>query len=266
MQVPGVRYVAEPRRGLSIARNTGVRAATGELIAFTDDDAAVHPTWAARVRYGLRDPALLALTGLVLPAELATQSQLVFEHDLGGFGHGYRMLDFDAEFFRTLRWKGVPVWLVGAGANMAFRRRAFERVGGFDERLGAGAAGCSEDSELWYRLLAAGERCRYDPALVVYHYHRADEAALRAQVRAYMRGHVDALLIQYERHRHAGNLLRLCVILPRFYASLLLSACLHGFTVRTRLVRSELAGCLAGIAYYRGRRASEAAPRPVVGP
>ena len=266
MQVPGVRYVAEPRRGLSIARNTGLRAATGELIAFTDDDAVVHPTWAARVRYGLRDPALVALTGLVLPAELATESQLVFEHEFGGFGHGYRVLDFDAEFFRTLRWKGVPVWLVGAGANMAFRRRAFERVGGFDERLGAGAAGCSEDSELWYRLLAAGERCRYDPALVVHHYHRADEAALRAQARAYMRGHVAALLVQYERHRHAGNLLRLGAILPRYYASLLLSGCLHGFTLRTRLVRSELAGCLAGIAYYRAQRGAGAAPRPVAGP
>jgi glycosyltransferase involved in cell wall biosynthesis len=252
----GVRYVAEARRGLSIARNTGLRSSAGELVAFTDDDAEVHPAWAARVRRGFADPELLALTGLVLPAVLATEAQLVFEHDFGGFGQGYRVLDFDETFFRTLRWKGAPVWLMGAGANMAFRRRAFEQVGEFDERLGAGAAGCSEDSELWYRLLTAGHSARYDPTLVVFHHHRDDWDALRAQMHAYMRGHVAALLIQHQRHGHSGNLLRLAAILPRFYASLLLSRLLHGSSPRLGLVPVEIAGCLAGLVYFLRRRSN----------
>src|SRR5262249_59818429 len=43
--IPGVRYLREPRPGLAIARNTGVRATTGALVAFTDDDVVVDPNW-----------------------------------------------------------------------------------------------------------------------------------------------------------------------------------------------------------------------------
>ena len=88
---------------------------------------------------------------------------------------------------------------------MAFRREAFERVGLFDERLGAGAAGCSEDSELWYRLLAEGHQCRYAPTAVVFHYHRTHWEELRHQTYSYMRGHVAALFFQFDRYRHWGN-------------------------------------------------------------
>ena len=81
-------------------------------------------------------------------------------------------------------------------------------VGGFDERLGAGAAGCSEDSELWYRLLAAGHTVPYEPAAVVFHHHRSDVEAVRRQAAAYLEGHVAALFIQFaRRYRHLGNLL-----------------------------------------------------------
>ena len=58
------------------------------------------------------------------------------------------------------------MWKVGAGANMAFRRNVFDLVGLFDERLGAGAAGCSEDSEIWYRILANQLQIRYEPRAV----------------------------------------------------------------------------------------------------
>jgi hypothetical protein len=108
----------------------------------------------------------------------------------------------------------VPVWRIGAGADMAVRRRVLDLVGPFDERLGAGAAGCSEDSELWYRVLAAGFTCRYEPAAEVAHQHRDDLPAVRRQARAYMEGHVTALAVQYGRSRKVGELRRAGSLAP----------------------------------------------------
>jgi GT2 family glycosyltransferase len=245
---PDAVYVREPRPGLSVARNAGVRATTGEIVAFTDDDAIVHRDWAARLALAFGEPRIMAVTGLVLPAALDSDAQVAFEQEIGGFGRGFRPLVFDAAFLARMRGHGAPVWRIGAGANMALRREAFAHVGFFDERLGAGAAGCSEDSEMWYRLLAAGHSCRYEPTAVVHHFHRGDWDGLSRQMRAYMKGHVVALFVQYWRHGHAGNLRRIFVTLPRIYASVVGRGMWRGFGVRGRLVAAEIAGCVAGIA------------------
>jgi hypothetical protein len=154
---------------------------------------------------------------------------------------------------------GVPAWRLGAGANMAFRREVFARVGFFDERLGAGASGCSEDSELWYRLLAEGYRCRYTPASVVFHHHRADWEGLRQQMYGYMRGHVAALFFQFARYRHWGNLYRAFVAVPAYLTRL----GLHSIKQRagrllyesessslTQPVGAQILGAIAGYGYY----------------
>jgi len=145
--------------------------------------------------------------------------------------------------------RGVPVWRIGAGANMAFRRKVFSRIGLFDERLGAGASGCSEDSEFWYRMLAAGMSIAYEPRAVVWHSHRADRNAFRSQMKQYMRGHVAALLVQFEKHRHFGNIRRLFTTIPYAYYRRL---------KRMRLnddwssFFGELLGCASGfITYFR---------------
>jgi glycosyltransferase involved in cell wall biosynthesis len=208
---PEVRYLAEARSGLSVARNTGVRNSSGTVIAFTDDDVTVHPAWLGILRRVLAGPDVLAATGLVLPAELNTPAQFTFQH---AYAWDYRPSTFGPDFFRRRRANGVPAWRLGAGANMAFRREAFDRVGLFDERLGAGASGCSEDSELWYRLLAQGHRCRYEPAAVVFHTHRSTWAELSDQTFSYMRGHVAALLFQFDRSRDLGNLYRAFLAIP----------------------------------------------------
>lgn len=244
---PSVRYLVEPRAGLSAARNAGLAATSGEIVLFTDDDVEIEPGWAAALLSAFGRPEVMAATGLILPAALDTPAQLAFEYALGGFDRGYRAKEFDRAFFAATTGIGVPVWLIGSGANMAFRRAAFARVGLFDERLGAGASGCSEDSELWYRLLAAGYVCRYEPGAVVRHHHRADWPALTRQLRDYTRGHVVALFVQYWQHGHAGELRRALLHLPRYYLWLVKEGLRRGFGIRQRLLPVELAGWLAGL-------------------
>jgi glycosyltransferase involved in cell wall biosynthesis len=253
-QIPQIEYVLEPRPGLSVARNTGILHSTGEIIVFTDDDVEVHPDWCLRLQQAFLHPKVLAVTGLMLPAELETEAQFMFYKGSGGSGWGYRAINFDMQFFEDMKHLGVPVWRIGAGANMAFRRRAFDVVGYFDERLGAGASGCSEDSEMWYRILAEGWICRYEPTSVVFHYHRRNFDAFKDQAYQYMRGHVTALLIQFAKYKHWGNLRRLCLSLPRYYANLTLQRLKKGFQPRYSSVFTEILGCLSGIKFYINNR------------
>jgi GT2 family glycosyltransferase len=246
----GVRYVHEPRPGLSVARNAGLRHATRPLLAFTDDDVRVSPSWTAElVEAFTRHPDASVVTGLVLPATLDTEAERFFQIEMGGFGVRHVPVRFDARFFRSTLAIGPQVWRIGAGANMAFRREVFERVGGFDERLGAGAAGCSEDSELWYRVLANGGVCVYEPRAVAFHHHRGDWPSLRGQMRAYLRGHVAALLIQHARFRHAGNLRRALWHLPSYFADVALRALVKGDRRRGAVLAEEVRGWAGGLAY-----------------
>lgn len=260
---PGVRYILEPRPGLSVARNTGIRRSTGDIIAFTDDDVLVHPTWTLRLKRALSRPGVVATTGLMLPAELETRAQVAFQKEQGNFKWRYRALTFDGRFFEQTKRLGVPVWHIGAGANMAFRREVFAQVGLFDERLGAGASGCSEDSEMWYRIIAEGGRCRYEPTAVVYHRHRVTMEELRHQMYQYMRGHTAALLTQFERYGDWGNLNRAFGILPAYYARLLLRRLRRGRPAADTL-GAQMRGYVAGFTYYLQHRHTPAgtAPQP----
>jgi glycosyltransferase involved in cell wall biosynthesis len=247
----GAGYVREDRPGLDIARNAGAHAAAGEIVAYTDDDVTLHPRWLARIAAAFDAPDIMAVTGLVLPAELETAAQQLFERHWG-FGRGFRRLDFGSAYFARHRAHGCPTWEIGAGANMAFRREAFDRIGLFDERLDVGAAGCSGDSEYWYRVLAGGWRCRYEPSAVVFHFHRRDFDALRRQIAAYMRGHAAALLIQFERCGDWGNLRRLLLTLPAWYGRRVLRRLVRGRDSSNCLLGAEIRGCLSGIAFYLG--------------
>jgi GT2 family glycosyltransferase len=255
-----VTYCSEPATGLSRARNTGLRRATSEIVAWTDDDAIVHPSWIHAIRQVFSDFTVSGMTGLVMPAALETASQIRFERDFGGFNRGYRELNYDFQFFSEMQERGVPVWKIGAGANMAFRRNVFDLVGLFDERLGAGAAGCSEDSEIWYRILANHLKIRYEPRAVIWHSHRIDREAFRRQMEQYMRGHVASLLVQFEKFHHFGNLRRLLVSLPHHYWRLATGR-EHGTTRGT--VWFEILGCLRGVFFYlRSAKGTRLPTRP----
>ncbi|MDP9431959.1 MAG: glycosyltransferase [Actinomycetota bacterium] len=241
----GATYVREPRPGLSRARDAGIAATTSDVVAFTDDDVQVHPEWLGRLLAGFRTPDVLAVTGLVLPASLDSAAEQAFEDVVGGFGQGFRDREFGHEWLLRQRRKTPHVWKLGAGASVAFRRGAFDRVGGFDPRLGAGAAGCSEDSEMWYRVLAGGWRCRYEASAVVFHAHRDTDEKLRAQSSAYLRGHVAALAVQWSATRQLGEPRRAFLTLPRYFAG----RALDGLVWRRKspTLAAELAGYAAGV-------------------
>ena len=191
----------------------------------------------------------MAVTGIVLAAELATESQLIFEK-YWSFNRGYAPIMYDQNFFQNNLSSGVPVWQIGAGANMAFRREIFAKAGDFDPRLDVGASGCNGDSEYWYRVLANGGICRYDPSVVAYHFHRREMAGLAKQLHFYMRGYVSALLVQFEKHHHWGNLRRLIINAPLWYCHLYLKGIFHAFQGRYQTLLPETLGYLSGIKYY----------------
>jgi hypothetical protein len=98
---------------------------------------------------------------------------------------------------------------------MAIRRRTALDLGGFDERIGPGAAGgCGDDSEFWHRVLFARQAAIYEPLSVVRHQHRRDWPALERQAYGYSFGHVVALFAQYARDGDRGDLIRAFIDFP----------------------------------------------------
>lgn len=253
-----VVYVREPRAGLDVARNTGVRTAQGPVVTFVDDDVVVHPLLLYFVWESFREPTTAAITGLVLTLGLQTEAQLIFEQ-FWSFNRGYVDKVYAPAYVRAAGRQAPPVWEIGAGANMAFRKAIFDEVGYFDERLDVGAAGCSGDSEMWYRILLHGHSIHYNPRAVVYHEHRQDISGLKRQLFYYMRGHAAAALIQQAQQPQAGYKQHLYWKMPALYAYLI-RAGFPFFRFRSRTLWAELKGLASGVAFYYRNRDQPAAP------
>lgn len=156
-EAAGAVYVRCERPGASVARNVGWRLARHDLIAFVDDDVRVGPGWADGVReaFAGASPDVAFVTGRLSPGlELDRVRTPVGVKD-------------DPEPAELGPWtRGV----LGHSANLAVRRDALERVGGFDEALGAGGPfRAAEDQDLFDRLFAVGVRGRYAPAAGAWH-------------------------------------------------------------------------------------------------
>src|SRR5690242_18264846 len=94
--LPDVRYVREPHVGLDFARNRALREARTTFVAYVDDDVVVDPGWLdGFVEAVVEHPDAAAVTGPVLPYELATPTQVLFER-FGGFGHRFTKARFGA--------------------------------------------------------------------------------------------------------------------------------------------------------------------------
>ena len=182
---PRVRYVREPMPGLDWARNRAIAEARSEVVAYTDDDVVVDSRWVGALKRAFADvPEAAAVTGLVLPAELETRAQELFE-EYGGFGRGFirrvsRVDDCHGE--RAVAEHG-GTGKFGTGANMAFRRSVFAEIGGFDPALDVGTVtNGGGDLDMFFRILRSGHTLVYEPAALVRHRHRRDHSALVAQI------------------------------------------------------------------------------------
>ena len=156
--------VASP--GKSAVLNQAIRRSTGEVLAFLDDDVVVDSSWLEEIENFFKSN----------PAHCVGQGKI-----RTGLGDSP-----DPEVRRLLqRYRTIPQLEFSSdigdlhslnGANIAIRRTVFDRVGYFDERLGPGASGTSEDVELAQRIRKAGIKIAYMPRAIVY--HRVDRERL----------------------------------------------------------------------------------------
>jgi GT2 family glycosyltransferase len=152
------RVVEEPNPGKCKAQNTAIRHATGRILGFFDDDVEVTSLWLSVAMEFFQNPTFDAMQGPILvPPDL--QNNQVFLRAQ----HKFRTINFvqyrkNFSEIRTL-----------TGANMAIRREIFDRIGFFNEQLGPGCSGISEDVEFAQRLVKSGGRIGYNPEAAVYH-------------------------------------------------------------------------------------------------
>jgi glucosyl-dolichyl phosphate glucuronosyltransferase len=152
--------------GLSGARNSGVEHAVGDIVVFLDDDARAEPGWLEALLASYVDESVLGVGGQVLPEWATAEKPGWFPDEfLWVVGCTYTGLPETKAEIRN------PV-----GANMSFRRSAFDKAGHFEASMGRNLrvrmpSGC-EETEFSIRLLAVSPGCRilYEPGAVVHHY------------------------------------------------------------------------------------------------
>lgn len=268
---PRFRYAREPAPGLSRARNLALAEASGQIIAFTDDDVRVDPLWIKAILrgFGRRDD-VGCVTGMVASASLEHPAEQYFDgrvwwsskcetgiYDLGSGPTSSALHPYAAG-------------AIGTGANFAVRVEPMRDLGGFDECLGAGSPTAGgEDGDAFVRIIRAGYAISYEPAALVWHVHRMDQSSLQRQMFEYGKG-LSAYLYKYiSAPRTSVDVLRR---LPQGLARLAVlgsrsSRVGHATGFSRELMFAEMRGLLAGpLAYARARRSQDPERRRAVAP
>lgn len=157
-----IRYILETRQGLSFARNAGISQSSARVLAFTDDDVTIETDWLNDLTAELIQGNWAGAGGRIVPLWSRPLPGWLCADDPNTMGP-FVAFDAGAEAGELVR---APY-----GANMAFRREMFEKYGGFRTDLGRSSKNLQgrEDIEFASRILARGERLRYEPSAVVYH-------------------------------------------------------------------------------------------------
>lgn len=180
----GIHVIHQENKGLSAARNVGIAASTGEIVAFTDSDCVVDPDWLHYLVATFLSSGRAAVGGPNLPPPEDSLVATCVAASPGGPLH-VLLNDEEAEH--------IP------GCNMAFRREALEELGGFDPIYRA----AGDDVDLCWRLQERGHRIAFSPAAMVWHFRRNTVKAYIGQQRGY--GKAEGLL--YFRHPQRFNAL-----------------------------------------------------------
>jgi GT2 family glycosyltransferase len=253
-----VRYTCEPVPGLDIARNRALRESETEVIAYIDDDAAPDRWWCeALVAAWAEHPDASAITGLVLPLELDTEAQVLFEL-MGGFGEGWQTVRYRGPTHEGSALYPFAAGGFGAGCNMSFRRSAALRAGGFDEALDTGPPlPGGGDLDMLHRIVRHGGTLIYEPSIVVFHRHRRERDALRRQYTSWGKSFM-AFLVKCHRYDRAGRpaIRRTVRWWWRWQVGRLAGSLRRRSAVPPDLVMAELIGAAVGLMgeYGRSRR------------
>lgn len=182
----GAVLVQTEHRGLSFARNAGVARATGDVVAFLDDDAYPDSDWLQYLAAALRANAHAGVGGPNIPPE---EDGMVADCVALAPGGPIHVLISDREA------EHVP------GCNMAFRKSALEEIGGFDERFRA----AGDDVDVCWRLQESGRTLGFSAGAVVM--HRRRDSIRRYLKQQYGYGKAEALLERKwpSRYNRAGS-------------------------------------------------------------
>ena len=215
--------ISEPRQGAAYARNTGIAASTGDIIVTTDDDVSLPVDWLEKLLVPFARPDVMAVTGNILPVEMETEPQWLFEqYGNGGLGRGFQLFEGSGDWYSKSERYAVPAWKLGATANAAFRASIFTypQIGLMDEALGPGMpSGPGEDTYLFYKIIKAGYTVAYEPQAFIWHRHRRDLPALRRQLHNYSKGIVAYQLTTLLKDGDLRSLLLLGLDVPLWHAS-----------------------------------------------
>lgn len=174
------RVLELPHAGLSAARNAGIDAASGGIVAFLDADAQCHPDWPYHLALSLEEDGVVATGGPNLPLEDAPLVEHAVAASPGGPMH-VLVADDRAEH--------VP------GCNMAFEKWALEEIGGFNPAY----TSAGDDVDVCWKLLDRGHEIGFSQAAQVRHHRRATVRGYLKQQRGY--GRAEKMLSGAHPHR-----------------------------------------------------------------